>query len=144
MDVGEETVRTIASGLRSHYSANDLVGRKVLVVANLKERTMMGFKSMGMILCCSSPDHGVRILEPTSPSLPVGTRVLIGANGAMEPLNSSLLAKKKVLEQLLPNYRTDDTGRAIYLTDLFTAKDSETQETIFFTSNPPLEGATVA
>lgn len=46
IDVGEETVRSIASGLRAFYaSASDIEGRKVLVLANLKERPLAGFKS---------------------------------------------------------------------------------------------------
>ena len=45
IDVGEATVRLIASGLRGHYTAEEVQGRKVLVLANLKERPMAGFKS---------------------------------------------------------------------------------------------------
>ena len=45
IDVGESVVRTIASGIRPHYSAEDLVNRKVCVLANLKDRNLAGFKS---------------------------------------------------------------------------------------------------
>lgn len=46
IDVGEETVRSIASGLRAFYaSASDIQNRKVLVLVNLKERPLAGFKS---------------------------------------------------------------------------------------------------
>ena len=45
IDIGEATVRLIASGLRGHYTAEEVQGRKVLVLANLKERPMAGFKS---------------------------------------------------------------------------------------------------
>ena len=45
IDVGEDKPRNIASGLRAHYSADEMKGRKVLVLANLKERPMAGFKS---------------------------------------------------------------------------------------------------
>lgn len=38
-------VRTIASGIRPHYAAEDLVNRKVCVLANLKDRNLAGFKS---------------------------------------------------------------------------------------------------
>jgi len=52
VDLGKESggVRTIASGIRTHYSAEELVGRKVLVLANLKERSMAGFKSQARIM----------------------------------------------------------------------------------------------
>lgn len=46
IDLGEAAPRQIASGLRAFYpSVNDLTGRKVLVLANLKERALAGFKS---------------------------------------------------------------------------------------------------
>jgi methionine--tRNA ligase beta chain len=45
IDIGEGSNRSIASGLRAHYKAEELQGRKVLVLANLKERPMAGFKS---------------------------------------------------------------------------------------------------
>ena len=48
IDLGEEGgPRQIASGLRAHYSVDDLVGRKVLVLANLKSRKLVGFPSHG-------------------------------------------------------------------------------------------------
>jgi methionine--tRNA ligase beta chain len=45
IDLGETAVRTIASGLRAFYKAEEMVGKKVVVLANLKDRTMVGFKS---------------------------------------------------------------------------------------------------
>ena len=51
IDVGNGEIRTIASGLRAFYTADQLQGRKVAVLANLKERSMAGFKSQ---VSCSS------------------------------------------------------------------------------------------
>lgn len=45
MGEGEGAARSIASGLRAHYAPADLEGKKVMVLANLKERPMAGFKS---------------------------------------------------------------------------------------------------
>lgn len=45
IDLNEGSIRTIASGLRNFYTAEQMQGRKVLVLANLKERPMAGFKS---------------------------------------------------------------------------------------------------
>ena len=50
IDVGEENVRTIASGIRAHYKAEEMVGKKVIVVCNLKDAKMgtdYAFKSQG-------------------------------------------------------------------------------------------------
>ncbi len=51
IDVGEEGgPREIASGLREHYSLDDMQDRKVLVVCNLKPAKIVGFTSNGMVL----------------------------------------------------------------------------------------------
>jgi len=50
IDVGEENKREIASGLREHYTLEDMEGRKVLVVCNLKAAKIVGFASNGMVL----------------------------------------------------------------------------------------------
>ncbi len=55
VDIGEATgPRKIASGLRAHYSASELEGKKVIVLANLKDRTMVGFKSQVTFLHLTS------------------------------------------------------------------------------------------
>ena len=50
IDVGEGNPRSIASGLRAHYTAEEMTGKKVVVLANLKERPMAGFKSQVIII----------------------------------------------------------------------------------------------
>jgi len=50
IDVGEDAPRAIASGLREHYTLEEMEGRKVLVVCNLKEAKIVGFSSNGMVL----------------------------------------------------------------------------------------------
>ena len=55
IDVGEDSPRQVASGLRPYMSAEDMEGRLVLVLCNLKARKMLGFPSHGMVLCASSP-----------------------------------------------------------------------------------------
>ena len=52
--MGEEE-RTICSGIRQWYKPEDLIGKTVVVVANLKPRKMRGIVSHGMILCASDP-----------------------------------------------------------------------------------------
>merc|ERR1712238_567821 len=56
-DVGEDTPRQIASGLRPFYKTSDLEGRRVVVLCNLKKRNLVGFPSHGMVLCASNADH---------------------------------------------------------------------------------------
>ncbi|CAM9152549.1 unnamed protein product [Ectocarpus sp. 12 AP-2014] len=51
IDVGEGAPRNIASGLVPHYSLEEMKGRKVIVMCNLKPRNLKGFKSQGMVVC---------------------------------------------------------------------------------------------
>ena len=53
--VGDET-RTILSGIRKFYNADDMIGKTVVIVANLKPRKMCGVMSEGMILCAAADD----------------------------------------------------------------------------------------
>ncbi|MPM93471.1 Methionine--tRNA ligase [bioreactor metagenome] len=52
LEVGAET-RTVVSGIKQWYTPDDLVGKTVVLVANLKPVTLCGVESHGMILCAS-------------------------------------------------------------------------------------------
>ena len=101
IDLGEGSNRTIASGLRAHYTAEEMQGKKVLVLANLKERPMAGFKSQGMVLCAIGNNHSVvKVLDPPSNAV-VGDRIdIAGFSG--EPAQANQVAKKKIFESLAP------------------------------------------
>lgn len=118
IDLGEGSNRLIASGIRAHYSAEEVQGRKVMVLSNLKERSIAGFKSQGMVLCASNKDHTVvRLLEPPT-SAKVGDRVVFsGFSG--EPATPAQIAKKKIFETLAPFMRTDSAGVAHWKTSAF-------------------------
>jgi methionyl-tRNA synthetase len=63
VDLGGEERRVVA-GIRSHYRPEDLVGRQVVVVANLAPAMLRGVESQGMILAAADGDRMV-ILGPT-------------------------------------------------------------------------------
>mmetsp|Transcript_37684 Transcript_37684/g.91667 ORF Transcript_37684/g.91667 Transcript_37684/m.91667 type:complete len:284 (+) Transcript_37684:18-869(+) len=113
IDIGEEGgARQIASGLRAHYSADDLSGRKVLVLANLKKRKLVGFPSHGMVLCASTDDGKVVFVDPPADA-EVGTLVTCpGFEG--EPASENQVGKKKILDKVLPDLKTNDDGVACY------------------------------
>jgi methionyl-tRNA synthetase len=72
VDLGGEQ-RQIVAGIRSHYAAEELVGKQIVVVANLEPAKLRGLESQGMLLAAS--DEGrVIILEPEKPVGP-GARV---------------------------------------------------------------------
>jgi methionyl-tRNA synthetase len=67
--------RQILAGIALFYEPEALIGRRVVVVANLKPATLMGLESRGMLLAGSSDDDSVlAIIEPDA-SLPLGARV---------------------------------------------------------------------
>ncbi|PRP67868.1 methionine--tRNA ligase [Nonlabens agnitus] len=56
--------RTIVSGIAKHFTAEELVGRKVTVLANLAPRKLMGVESQGMILLAEDPDGKLVFVNP--------------------------------------------------------------------------------
>jgi methionine--tRNA ligase beta chain len=67
IDLGGEQ-RQICAGIRNHYAPEDLVGKQIVVVANLETAKLRGLKSQGMLLAAS--DEGrVIVLTPDKPVL---------------------------------------------------------------------------
>jgi methionyl-tRNA synthetase len=73
VDIGDE-VRQIVAGIAQVYKPEDLVGRKVVVVANLLPRKLRGVESNGMIMAASLPD-GSPVLAGFLEDVPVGARL---------------------------------------------------------------------
>jgi methionine--tRNA ligase beta chain len=64
ISLGEgEPRRQIVAGIRGHYTAEQLVGRQIVVVANLQEAMLRGEESHGMLLAASDAD-GIVLLRP--------------------------------------------------------------------------------
>ena len=63
VDLGEMGERQIVAGIRGHYAPEDLVGRTVVVVANLEPAKIRGEESQGMMLAVVTGDT-VRVLSP--------------------------------------------------------------------------------
>ena len=62
VQIGEE-VRQILSGIKSAYNPEDLVGKKVMVLVNLKPRMIAGYESQGMLLSAAFEENGEEILS---------------------------------------------------------------------------------
>lgn len=62
LDDGSDTQRTVASGIAPWYSPDDLVGKTVIVVANLKPATLCGVESQGMILAADAGENDVKVV----------------------------------------------------------------------------------
>jgi methionyl-tRNA synthetase len=65
--------RTIVAGIAAKYSPEELVGRKIVIVANLQPAKLMGIESNGMVLAASI--EGEPSLLSVDPGVPAGTKV---------------------------------------------------------------------
>ncbi len=74
VDIGESTPRTILAGIAQHYTPEQMVGRKVVVVANLAPRKLRGFESQGMLVAASI-EGGSPVLAGFLEDVPVGARL---------------------------------------------------------------------
>ena len=66
--------RQVVSGIAEWYKPEDLIGRKIIIVANLKPAKLCGVESQGMILAADTPDGGAAVVFPDQ-SLPCGSKI---------------------------------------------------------------------
>ncbi len=74
VNLGENTPRTIMAGIAKYYSPEELVGKQVLVLANLKPRKIMGVESQGMLLL-SEDSEGKLIFTIPETEVPDGSKL---------------------------------------------------------------------
>ena len=67
VDLGEGRLRTIVSGIAKWYTPEEMVGKTIVVVANLKPAKLRGIMSEGMILCASDDEGNLALVAPISP-----------------------------------------------------------------------------
>jgi methionyl-tRNA synthetase len=75
VDIGEEKPRQILAGIAQYYEPEKLIGRKIVVVANLKPRKLRGYESQGMLLAASVGDEGKPVIATFSEEVPNGARL---------------------------------------------------------------------
>mmetsp|Transcript_14353 Transcript_14353/g.15520 ORF Transcript_14353/g.15520 Transcript_14353/m.15520 type:complete len:607 (-) Transcript_14353:1243-3063(-) len=115
IDVGEDEPRMVASGLKPYLKTEDMEGRLVLVLCNLKSRKMVGFPSHGMVLCASNSDHtDVRLVNPPVDAK-IGERVTVPGfdfecGDESAPFAENKIGKKKIFEKIAPHLVTSKFG----------------------------------
>ena len=72
VDIGEP--RQIISGIAKSYSPEDLVGREIVIIANLEPRMMMGMESQGMILAAHG-EMGDPVVLSVQKEVPPGSKI---------------------------------------------------------------------
>ena len=74
IDLGDEK-RQICAGLRQHLQPEQLIGKQIVVVANLAPRQMRGEVSQGMLLAATDPQSGKVIVVTPSENVAAGAKV---------------------------------------------------------------------
>ena len=74
VDLGDEQ-RQIVAGLKPYYEPASLVGKNLIIVANLAPRKMRGLESQGMLLAASTDDHSQVIIVTTDADIAPGSGV---------------------------------------------------------------------
>ncbi len=74
VDLGDEQ-RQICAGLRGHYEPAELIGKNLILVANLAPRMMRGLESQGMLLAASGSDKSQVIVVTTDSEIEPGSGV---------------------------------------------------------------------
>ena len=67
-------VRQIVSGIKAHYTPEEMVGKKVMVVTNLKPAKLAGVMSEGMILCAEDAEGNLALMTPEK-NMPAGAEI---------------------------------------------------------------------
>jgi len=75
VDLAEEQPRTILAGIAQYYEPQKLVGRKVVIVANLKPRKLRGYESQGMVVAASYGEEGRPVIATFTEDVPNGARL---------------------------------------------------------------------
>jgi methionyl-tRNA synthetase len=73
IDTGEE--RTIVAGIKQYYTKEELIGKKIAVVANLEPRKLRGVMSHGMLLAASNEEMTSVVLLTLDKDIPNGSKV---------------------------------------------------------------------
>lgn len=73
LDDGTDNPRTVASGIALYYKPEELIGRKVIIVSNLKPAVLCGVESCGMILAADCAEDDVKVIFVDD--LPVGAKI---------------------------------------------------------------------
>ena len=71
--IGSE-VKQIVSGIKQHYSAEEMVGKKVMVLVNLKPAKLAGVLSEGMLLCAEDAEGNLALMTPEK-KMPTGAEI---------------------------------------------------------------------
>ena len=110
IEVGDEAPRQIVSALVGHVETEELAGRTVAVLCNLKSSKMRGVLSEGMLLCAQNEKGNVALIEPPA-AAQVGERIGLSGDDAEPHRPHKRVAK--LFSEAAAAMRTDKDGLAL-------------------------------
>lgn len=110
VECGEAEPRTVVSGLVRFVPLEQMQGRAVVLLCNLKPAKMRGVISQAMVMCASTPDK-VEILSPPEGSQPGD---IVEVDGFARQPDAVLNPKKKIFEACAPDLQTNSDCVAVY------------------------------
>ena len=75
LDDGTEEGRIICAGIKEFYSNDELIGKSIVIIANLEPREIRGVQSNGMLLAASNKESGLLAVISPEKDLPPGTKI---------------------------------------------------------------------
>jgi len=113
IDVGEDQPRQILSGILHNMKIEDVKGKDVVVICNLKARKLAGMESAGMVLCAHDADRKeLAFVVPPKGSKPGERLTFDGFPG--DAASVKQMDKKKAWEAIAPELVTNSEGVACY------------------------------
>jgi aminoacyl tRNA synthase complex-interacting multifunctional protein 1 len=115
IDVGEEQPRQIASGLRHHFTLEQMLGQRLIVISNLKPKNLVGFKSHGMVLCAAKTvEETTEIVEFVEPPTDATIGEIITFEGLPlpNPVAPNVVEKKKIFPTVAAGMMANEEGIA--------------------------------
>jgi len=114
IDVGEEKPRQVVSGIAPYYTPEELVGKKVLVVCNIKKNKIRKVDSFGMILCAEDTESGiVEIVEPPS-HVKNGEQIFLIGEFEKDITTANQMKKRKIFENVVTHLKSNDNCIATF------------------------------
>ncbi|XP_044738747.1 aminoacyl tRNA synthase complex-interacting multifunctional protein 1 [Chrysoperla carnea] len=110
IDCGEPQLRTVVSGLVKFVPREELEGRLVVLMCNLKPAKMRGVTSEAMVMCASTPEK-VEVLSPPKGAQPGD---LVHCEGYERNPDAQLNPKKKIFETCAPDLKTNASLTVCY------------------------------
>lgn len=116
IDLGEETHRTVATGLWGKIPVSEFENSRVLVMCNLPDKPLKnGFVSRGMVLAAEAEDGTVELIRPPD-GAPLGTKVMCKGHDQGASMASSWMKRKtKQWKPVLAKLKTDNKAVACYM-----------------------------